>query len=63
MTIHRSLSHFTFNPKDEIEKFKFKRDNREFSLEEIIFNTMEDSCLPFHMQSHVAGALFTSMEI
>ena len=62
MTVHRSLSAFTFNSKDEIGKsLKFRRDNREFSLEEIIFNTMEDSCLPFHMhhESHVAGALFT----
>lgn len=39
----------------------FKRDNMNFSFEELLYNHIEDSGLPFHMhhESHVAGALYT----
>ena len=39
----------------------FKRDNFNFSFEELLYNHIEDSGLPFHMhhESHVAGALYT----
>ena len=43
------------------KSMKFKRDNMNFSFEEILYNHIEDSALPFHMhhESHVAGALYT----
>ena len=39
----------------------FHRDNFHFSFEELLYNHIEDSALPFHMhhESHVAGALYT----
>ena len=39
----------------------FQRDNFNFSFEELLYNHIEDSTLPFHMhhESHVAGALYT----
>ena len=39
----------------------FQRDNTNYSFEEILYNHIEDSGLPFHMhhESHVAGALYT----
>ena len=53
---------FTFDPKDEIGKsLRYTRDNREYSFEEVYFNSLEDATLPFHMhhESHVAQGLYT----
>ena len=58
----KASENFSFDPKDEIGKsMRYTRDNREYSFEEVYFNSLEDATLPFHMhhESHVAQGLYT----
>ena len=58
----KNINFFDFKITDTSGKsLVFKRDNFTFSFEELLYNSIEDSGLPFHMhhESHVAGALFT----
>ena len=62
LAMHGIGNVFTFDPKDEIGKsLRYTRDNREYSFEEVYFNSLEDANLPFHMhhESHVAQGLYT----
>ena len=59
--LSRSVNNFVSATDTAGKGISFKRDNFNFSFEELLYNHIEDSSLPFHMhhESHVAGALYT----